>query len=787
MTDRPDERNADGPEERTKSDAGAADVPPGNGSAAPEDESAGDAPRKEVLLYAAGNIENGLANQFPNVLQQILIVVFFINPILTGLVIAVKNLWDSLTDPLMAHITDNTRSRWGRRIPYILFGGVSRMLVLVGIVLFFPSSDSGLSNAYLETEPQVEKAREDIRRAYSLYEQVYAAPEGGSPGREELAAKLEEANRIRADLIGTLPDTVAVIERNLADRERIIERTAGDGEAARGVREKRIRAIDEVRKRLDAARELLADAENMDVLARAAEARVEGAGDSGARIAADRLIENLKLRILDEALERIPGNVERWEVRLAELTAKAGEGDLTGKERSLLEYAREQMGAAERLTERATAWRDRVLAAREALAAGDPDDSSPSLEEVQNLMAEVRDLQPPPQRGERKTMMQNIREGWQAFNAPGNKDERMIIMYLIVAFLVFTTLSTIQSVPYFALGIELCPSYDGRTRVAVYRSFVDKLIGVFYPWVPTLVFLPVFASAIDGLLWVMVVGAVIGITTTILMCMKVRERTRITRSRKRTGFFKSISTVVQSTHFWRVFLLYQIIGITWGIFMQFGFYLNIYWVMESATRGAAIFGLSGTMGWALSLAILPVVNWGCRKYQKHQVLTVAVLLLGLGAGLQWITITPTYPLLQLVNPLFTSVGISSFYVVMASLLADVTDADELKHGERREGMYAAVMAFMGKMVSTVVPVLAGVMLAVSGFDASLEYNQTDRTILNMRLLYSLIPAGLLILGLLLLWRYPLNRARMAEIKAELRRRHDAEEAAGEGGGPAATA
>ena len=41
-----------------------------------------------------------------------------------GLALSVATFWDALVDPVMGHITDNTRSRWGQRMPYILGGGL---------------------------------------------------------------------------------------------------------------------------------------------------------------------------------------------------------------------------------------------------------------------------------------------------------------------------------------------------------------------------------------------------------------------------------------------------------------------------------------------------------------------------------------------------------------------------------------------------------------------------------------------------------------------------------------
>lgn len=42
-----------------------------------------------------------------------------------GIALSITTLWDAVTDPVMGHITDNTRSRFGRRHPYMFWGGLS--------------------------------------------------------------------------------------------------------------------------------------------------------------------------------------------------------------------------------------------------------------------------------------------------------------------------------------------------------------------------------------------------------------------------------------------------------------------------------------------------------------------------------------------------------------------------------------------------------------------------------------------------------------------------------------
>ena len=51
-----------------------------------------------------------------------------------SLAISIAILWDAITDPIMGHISDNTRSRWGRRHPYVLVGG---LLSAISFILFW--------------------------------------------------------------------------------------------------------------------------------------------------------------------------------------------------------------------------------------------------------------------------------------------------------------------------------------------------------------------------------------------------------------------------------------------------------------------------------------------------------------------------------------------------------------------------------------------------------------------------------------------------------------------------
>ena len=46
------------------------------------------------------------------------------DPVLVGIIGFAPRIFDAVSDPMMGYISDNTRSRWGRRRPYI-FGGAT--------------------------------------------------------------------------------------------------------------------------------------------------------------------------------------------------------------------------------------------------------------------------------------------------------------------------------------------------------------------------------------------------------------------------------------------------------------------------------------------------------------------------------------------------------------------------------------------------------------------------------------------------------------------------------------
>lgn len=81
-------------------------------------------PFGQKIAFGAGHLTNQLFPAALGVFMVVLVMSLNMNPILAGLLGAIPRLIDALTDPVMGFISDNTRSKWGRRKPYIILGAV---------------------------------------------------------------------------------------------------------------------------------------------------------------------------------------------------------------------------------------------------------------------------------------------------------------------------------------------------------------------------------------------------------------------------------------------------------------------------------------------------------------------------------------------------------------------------------------------------------------------------------------------------------------------------------------
>src|SRR3972149_7683323 len=96
------------------------------------------------IAYGAGDSGFSLTSTaLALVYLDFLINVVGLDPRLAGISIGVGRVWDAFNDLLVGTLSDRTRSRWGRRRPYLLFGAIPFGVAFVLMWLRPPAAGAG--------------------------------------------------------------------------------------------------------------------------------------------------------------------------------------------------------------------------------------------------------------------------------------------------------------------------------------------------------------------------------------------------------------------------------------------------------------------------------------------------------------------------------------------------------------------------------------------------------------------------------------------------------------------
>jgi len=326
--------------------------------------------------------------------------------------------------------------------------------------------------------------------------------------------------------------------------------------------------------------------------------------------------------------------------------------------------------------------------------------------------------------------------------------------YLLVWMVLLYVGYTLLTISHMSWGAELSPDYDDRSRVQGWREFA-LLFGML-----AVLALP---AAIEHLLgakmqmkiasmgWFVII--LLPITVAIAVWM-VPERP--VPDPPKMSWQQAIQILLNNKPLQRLLLANLLIGLAPGIIGSLYIFFVSYVIelAEIASLMLLVYFVAGFLS-------IPGWIWISCRLEKHKTFTLAMIY---GAT--------TLPILLLVQPgsiRFSMLvlglyglasGAGSF--LLRSMMADVTDLDNLETGAQRTGLYFSLLQLTNKIGYAAAVGITYPMLEWIGFVPN--QTNTPEAIEGLKYMFVFLPIPLTLLAALLMWNFPLDSKRQQELR-----------------------
>jgi GPH family glycoside/pentoside/hexuronide:cation symporter len=343
-----------------------------------------------------------------------------------------------------------------------------------------------------------------------------------------------------------------------------------------------------------------------------------------------------------------------------------------------------------------------------------------------------------------------------------------LVVYYTIAWLLYDTVLTFVTMPYFALTPELTQDYDERTSLTSYRmafSIVGGLVA-YTVWLMALgERTPANANHI------FIIAAVFGVISAFPMLftfLATKERTAY-QNQERPSLRESLKAARTN----RPFLFAA------GIFL-------FTWTAISVIEPTLLYFLKYRMNlpddtanivagtvFISALVVLPVWLWISKKTDKRKSYIIGMIFLSaVMCSLIFIDPSMGLPVVILLAAL-AGVGVSAVHVLTWAMIPDAVEVDELTSGHRHEGIFYALVTLLRKVAASVAVSLIPLVWKWSGYVADAP-RQTDSAITAIRIMVGPVPTLFLVGGIIFAIFYPLSRQSHRETREKIAARSAAD-------------
>jgi len=351
---------------------------------------------------------------------------------------------------------------------------------------------------------------------------------------------------------------------------------------------------------------------------------------------------------------------------------------------------------------------------------------------------------------------------WILFSLPTGMSGAAAFIAVLLSFWLVDTCLGVNSTPYYALTPELTRDYNERASLTSIRM-VYSVIGYILGAVLTTVLAGVFKGAGLNLqqAW-SATGAIFGtvaMITTLVTALTIKERPELAGEPSKLPAGKAIVTSFKNRPFVILMIAFILSSFSFTVLTALVPYFIQYQLNMPDQIPIVLLVMLMTIGIFLIPAklISDKINKGPAYALGLFIASAAII------SSFFFPYGPT-PLIYVVA-VVAGIGFSAQWVCPWSMLPDVIEYDEKMTGERREGIYYGLWAFLGKFTGALGIAVCG--WALSGYGYVPNVAQTVQTLFGIRFFFAIIPAVVLLISLPFLIWYPITRKSHAALVKEL--------------------
>ncbi len=336
---------------------------------------------------------------------------------------------------------------------------------------------------------------------------------------------------------------------------------------------------------------------------------------------------------------------------------------------------------------------------------------------------------------------------WCVFNPPETLGQTGLFVWLIVFSVCVRSSMTLFFVPHLAFGGEMSKDYHERSSIMSFNN-IGTYLGSAGTHFLSLKFVFIATAGFSSGLLVPAHYERFSLVASIVVFFALYASAWFTRDRIPTlsqprddiapfnfrDFFGDIGRVLRNRNYLYLLVGLFFLSLTLGMRSAFNNYMNIYfWEFDTSLIANLVFG--SIIGYGIGFAFTARLH---RRFDKKRIIVAAVVLYALGdaipvclrlAGLFFENDHPlVFPGVLLFH-VFGSAGLSIANISVMSALADVADENELRYGQRQEGMLYSARNFFSKADRALGTFIAGVALDLIAFPAKAVPGEVDPDII----------------------------------------------------------